>query len=182
MGAELTLVTGPSRGAKSRWAEHLAQQQGSAVLYVATGPALPGDDPWQRRLALHRQRRPAAWITHEVGAELPEFLLTAPNRRLLLIDSLGTWLAQHIELSDPEWEGRQQALLTAVGVCGSPMVVVAEECGWGVVPATAAGGRFRDRLGRLEQLLMARAGAAWLVLHGRAIDLLACSVPVPEEG
>lgn len=180
MGAELTIVTGPSRGAKSRWAEHLAQQHGSKVLYVATGPALPGDEDWQRRLGLHRSRRSAAWVTHEVGAELPEFLLTAPERHLLLIDSLGSWLAHHLELNHEEWELRQEAMLTAVGACGAPMVLVAEECGWGVVPATAVGGRFRDRLGRLEQLLMARAVAAWLVLHGRAIDLLACSVPVPE--
>ncbi|MGB7565158.1 MAG: bifunctional adenosylcobinamide kinase/adenosylcobinamide-phosphate guanylyltransferase [Prochlorococcaceae cyanobacterium] len=180
MGADLTLVTGPSRGAKSRWAEHLAQQHGSTVLYVATGPALPDDDDWQHRLGLHRTRRPAAWVTHEVGGQLPEFLLSAPKRNLLLIDSLGSWLAHHLELNHEEWELRQEAMLKAVGACRAPIVLVAEECGWGVVPATAVGGRFRDRLGLLEQLLMARAAAAWLVLHGRAIDLLSCSVPVPE--
>ncbi|MCP9916101.1 bifunctional adenosylcobinamide kinase/adenosylcobinamide-phosphate guanylyltransferase [Cyanobium sp. ATX 6F1] len=180
MGAELTLITGPSRGAKSRWAEHLAQQQDSTVLYLATGPELPGDEEWQLRLGLHRSRRSAAWVTHEVGADLPEFLLMAPKRHLLLIDSLGSWLAHHLDLGHGEWELRQEALLSAVGSCAAPMLLVAEECGWGVVPATAVGGRFRDRLGRLEQLLMDRAGAAWLVLHGRAIDLLACSVPVPE--
>ena len=180
MGAELTIVTGPSRGAKSRWAEHLAQQHGSEVLYVATGPALPGDEDWQHRLGLHRNRRPAAWVTHEVGPDLPEFLSTAPKGHLLLIDSLGSWLAHHLELNHREWELRQEDLLVALGACEAPMVLVAEECGWGVVPPTAVGGLFRDRLGRLEQLLMARAAAAWLVLHGRAIDLLACSVPVPE--
>jgi adenosylcobinamide kinase/adenosylcobinamide-phosphate guanylyltransferase len=59
-------------------------------------------------------------------------------------------------------------------------LLVAEEAGWCVVPSTAVGGLFRDRLGRLEQLLMQRARSAWLVTHGRAIDLLSCSVPVPE--
>ncbi|MCP9850566.1 bifunctional adenosylcobinamide kinase/adenosylcobinamide-phosphate guanylyltransferase [Cyanobium sp. Morenito 9A2] len=180
MGAELTLITGPSRGAKSRWAEHLARRAEAGVIYVATGPALPLDLDWQRRLDRHRARRPSTWRLEEVGADLPDFLRAASAHNVLLIDSLGTWLAYHLDLSAGEWELQQQALLSAVGACTAPMLVVAEECGWGVVPATAVGGRFRDRLGRLEQLLMAQAQAAWLVLHGRAIDLLACSLPVPE--
>jgi adenosylcobinamide kinase/adenosylcobinamide-phosphate guanylyltransferase len=58
-------------------------------------------------------------------------------------------------------------------------VVVCEETGWGVVPSTAAGSRFRDRLGSLQERLQQRSEAAWLVLQGRAIDLLALSQPVP---
>ena len=60
------------------------------------------------------------------------------------------------------------------------MIIVAEETGWGVVTSTEAGGLFRERLGSLTQRLMPRCDAAWLVLHGRAIDLLRNSVPVPH--
>jgi adenosylcobinamide kinase/adenosylcobinamide-phosphate guanylyltransferase len=57
--------------------------------------------------------------------------------------------------------------------------VVSEQAGWGVVPPTAIGGIFRDRLGELEQQVMGIATSGWLVVAGRAIDLLPTSVAVP---
>ena len=66
----LTLVSGPAASGKSRWAEHLAQSSGLPVLVLATGPNLPDDPSWQRRVERHRQRRPAAWRTLEVGGGL----------------------------------------------------------------------------------------------------------------
>jgi adenosylcobinamide kinase/adenosylcobinamide-phosphate guanylyltransferase len=59
------------------------------------------------------------------------------------------------------------------------VLLVCEEVGWGVVPATAIGGLFRDRMGDLQQQLMAISSAAWLVVQGRALDLMALSRPVP---
>mgnify|MGYP003338869068 CR=1 FL=1 len=66
----LTLICGPAGGGKSRWAEHLAGCSGRDVVYLATGPLLPDDDDWQRRLERHRRRRPPQWICWEVGADL----------------------------------------------------------------------------------------------------------------
>ena len=176
----LTLVTGPSRSGKSRWAEHLALHSGRPVTYVATGPCLEGDASWSERLALHRRRRPAHWPTLEVEGQLSAALEQAPAERLLLIDSLGTWLAHHLELDAAAWEQEQEHLLTALQHCRSTTLIVSEETGWGVVPPTAIGGRFRDRLGALKQQLLPRCGEAWLVVHGLAIDLLRLSTPVPE--
>ncbi len=176
----LILVSGPSRSGKSRWAERLAAASGLPVVYLATGPCLPDDDAWQERLLLHRRRRPEGWSTWEVEGELAAALDRVPSGHLLLIDSLGTWLAHHLALDRDDWELCQKALLDALGRCSSPRLIVCEEAGWGVVPATAIGGRFRDRLGRLQQLLHTRCEASWLVLHGRALDLLALSQPVPD--
>jgi adenosylcobinamide kinase/adenosylcobinamide-phosphate guanylyltransferase len=175
----LTLVSGPSRGGKSRWAEHLADASGLAVIYLATGPSLPDDAAWQERLRRHRLRRPPAWGCHEVGGELAAGLDRLRSGQLGLVDSLGTWVAAHLELAASEWRLRCDELLAAIGTCPAPLVVVCEETGWGVVPATAAGSRFRDRLGALQETLQAQSEAAWLVLQGRAIDLHALSQPVP---
>lgn len=175
----LTLVSGPSRGGKSRWAEHLADASGLAVIYLATGPLLPDDDAWQERLRRHRLRRPPAWGCREVGGELAAELGRLQVGQLGLVDSLGTWVAAHLELEAPDWQLRCDQLLSAIGACPAPLVLVCEETGWGVVPATAAGSRFRDRLGAMQQTLQAHSEAAWLVLQGRAIDLLALSRPVP---
>ena len=58
-------------------------------------------------------------------------------------------------------------------------VLVAEETGWGVVPATAIGGLFRDRLGELTQRLQSIADDSWLVVQGRAINLRDLGHTVP---
>jgi adenosylcobinamide kinase/adenosylcobinamide-phosphate guanylyltransferase len=115
-----------------------------------------------------------------VGGELAAGLGRLQPGQLGLVDSLGTWVAAHLELEGPEWGLRCEDLIGAIGACPAPLVVVCEETGWGVVPATAAGSRFRDRLGTMQQALQARSDAAWLVLQGRAIDLLALSQPVPQ--
>lgn len=99
--------------------------------------------------------------------------------KLLLIDSLGTWLAHHLDLDESAWFQRQERLLQALHQQGSPVVLVCEEVGWGVVPPTAIGGLFRDRIGSLQQRLMQQAAAAWLVVQGRALNLMALGEPVP---
>jgi adenosylcobinamide kinase/adenosylcobinamide-phosphate guanylyltransferase len=177
----LSLVSGPARSGKSRWAEHLALQSARPVVYLATGPLLPDDAAWQRRLERHRRRRPASWDCREVEGALVDALERLDPGCLGLVDSLGTWVAAHLELEEELWSRQREALVGALTSCQAPLVVVSEETGWGVVPTTAAGGRFRDRLGRLQQVLTARCDRAWLVVQGRVIDLLAISQPLPAE-
>ncbi len=187
--AGLVVVTGPARSGKSRWAEHLAAASGRPVLYLATGAERPGDAGWRRRLERHRRRRPAQWHTLEVGGALAEALAElaarhpepGPDTPVLLIDALGTWLAQHLELEPEAWRRREQELLAALAALALPVLLVGEETGWGVVPPTAIGGLFRDRLGRLERRLVARSQRTWLVVQGRALDLLALGLAVPGD-
>ena len=175
----LTLVSGPSRGGKSRWAEHLAAGSGLAVVYLATGPSLPDDPSWQERLQRHRLRRPPQWDCRELGGALAGAFAGLDVGQLGLVDSLCTWVAAHLDLEPEDWRLHCDALISAISRCPAPLVVVCEETGWGVVPATAAGSRFRDRLGAMQQELQGHSDAAWLVLQGRAIYLLALSQPIP---
>jgi adenosylcobinamide kinase/adenosylcobinamide-phosphate guanylyltransferase len=180
-GLGMTLICGPAGGGKSRWAEHLAGLSGRQVVYLATGPLLPDDADWQRRLDRHRRRRPPQWICREVGAELSDALAQLDASEIALIDSLGTWVAAWLDCGAAEWQQRCGELREALRGCPAPLLLVCEEVGWGVVPSTAEGGRFRTRLAELAQGLMADASAAWLVIAGRALDLQALSVPVPAE-
>jgi len=175
----LTMVSGPASSGKSRWAEHLAQISGRPITYLATGPLLPDDKSWQERLERHRRRRPASWGHREVAGDLAQALGELAADHVALVDSLGTWVASLLELEGSTWQEQIAELLAAIESCPASLVVVCEETGWGVVPSTASGGRFRDRLGILQQQLMARSDRAWLVLQGRAIDLLPSSLPVP---
>ncbi|MEB3165601.1 MAG: bifunctional adenosylcobinamide kinase/adenosylcobinamide-phosphate guanylyltransferase [Cyanobacteriota bacterium] len=177
----LSLVSGPARSGKSQWAEHLAHASGRPVVYVATGPRLPDDAAWQRRLDRHRRRRPSHWACLEVEGDLAAALEALDPDGLALVDSLGTWVAAHLELEDDAWRQEERSLIAAIGRCPVPLVLVCEETGWGVVPATRAGGRFRDRLGRLQARVTAIADRSWLVLQGRVVDLLAISQPLPPR-
>ena len=181
MGHAITVVTGPARSGKSRWAEHLAQVSGLEVTYVATGGSGAGDPLWQARLALHRQRRPSAWGCQEVGFGLADSLSKVGTNSLALVDSLGSWVAHGLELDAEPWEQQCQRLLRTMDSCNGSVIVVSEQAGWGVVPPTAIGGLFRDRLGGLEQQVMAMATSGWLVVAGRALDLLSTSVAVPSS-
>ncbi|MCP9809089.1 bifunctional adenosylcobinamide kinase/adenosylcobinamide-phosphate guanylyltransferase [Cyanobium sp. HWJ4-Hawea] len=176
------MVLGPARSGKSLWAEHLARQSGLPVTYVATGLQPTFADPkWQERVDIHRSRRPAHWQVQEVGFELDSALASLPPQICALVDSLGSWVAWGLELDDGSWLNHCQELLNTVSNSRAELVLVSEQAGWGVVPPTAIGGLFRDRLGGLEQQLVERAQQSWLVVAGRALDLDTHTFVVPRS-
>lgn len=175
----LTVVTGPSRSGKSEWAEHLAASSGRAVVYIATSQVDPQDAEWQRRLALHRVRRPADWQLQEVPLDLVGALGRGERDRCLLIDSLGTWLANRLEQDDAAWEASLAELIDALQQTPAQVILVAEAVGWSLVPTHPLGRRFSDRLGQLTRQTSAIAQQVYLVTAGFALDLrqLGCLVP-----
>ena len=177
-GSRLILVSGPARSGKSRWAEHLLKDH-PLVTYIATAANRPDDLDWQKRLALHRQRRPEHWHLAESGGELVETIEALRPGQSVLIDALGGFVAHHLELDSSTWSHLCNRLLACLSSSGCTCVLVIEETGWGVVPPTRVGGLFRDRLGALAQQLDRDADAAWLVLQGRALDLHALGHGVP---
>lgn len=167
----LILVTGPARSGKSEWAEWLARQSGKSVTYVATALADPQDREWQNRIEQHQKRRPAHWQTLQIPLALAPVLQTYGASSCLLIDSLGTWLANCLELDEESWQARQQELLTSLTQTHAQVILVAEETGWGVVPAYPVGRTFRDRLGGVVRSVGAIADVVYLVTGGYALPL-----------
>lgn len=177
--AKVVLVTGATRSGKSEWAENLAIQSGLSVIYVATAHSDPTDPEWQARIAQHQQRRPPDWITQHVPHDLAGAIAHGNDTHCLLIDSLGTWLANHLELDDHTWTQTVQGLLTALAHTPSQIIFVAEETGWGVVPAYPLGRTFRDRLGQLTRTIAAISQPAYLVVAGYALNLQQLGISVP---
>ncbi|MBD2019629.1 bifunctional adenosylcobinamide kinase/adenosylcobinamide-phosphate guanylyltransferase [Leptolyngbya sp. FACHB-36] len=173
------LVTGPARSGKSEWAETLASRSSQSVTYVATAQIDPTDLEWQARIEQHRLRRPSDWVTLHVPIELADTIATASHPTCLLIDSLGTWLANGLEQDDTAWNQTVQDLLTTLRHATCRVVIVAEETGWGVVPAYAIGRTFRDRLGSLTRQIGAIADEVYLVTGGYVLNLSALGTPLP---
>ena len=180
----IALVTGPARSGKSAFAEQLATQSGYPVTYVATALPNPADAEWQARLARHRDRRPAEWHVLEIPHDLPAAIAAALPQNCYLIDSLGTWAANWIEASESDWREQVEQLLAAIARTPASTVWVAEEVGWGVVPAYELGRRFRDRLGLLCQRVGAIADAVYLVTAGYALNVkeLGQAISIEDNG
>ncbi len=167
----ITLVTGAARSGKSEWAERLAVKSGLQVVYVATAKIDPTDVEWQVRIGQHRQRRPLDWQIIEGAENLTEIITAARPCQCLLIDSLGTWVANFLEDAEEIWLVEQAQLLNSLKLPSSMVILVAEETGWGVVPAYALGRLFRDRLGTLTRKIGSIADPVYLVTAGRVLNL-----------
>ena len=172
-----TLVLGGIRSGKSRWAE-AAITPGQPVRYIATGPAADPDTSWARRLADHRDRRPSNWTTNESAAVATQ--LRADPVTPTLVDDLGGWLTAALDRRN--WDGTPIAievddLVAAVGAFSAPLVLISPEVGLTVVPATAAGRRFTDELGVLNQRLADCCERVVLIIAGQPVWLK----PAPAE-
>lgn len=174
----LIVVTGPARSGKSEWAEQLARQSGLAVIYVATAQVDLNDPEWLARIQQHQQRRPTDWVTEAVPIALSAMIQTTTSTDCLLIDSLGTWVANLVEQDEPTWEQTVTELMQQIEQSLSTIILVAEETGWGVVPAYPSGRLFRDRLGHLTRQLGAIADSVYLVTAGYALNLKQLGTPV----
>ncbi|MGD1930633.1 MAG: bifunctional adenosylcobinamide kinase/adenosylcobinamide-phosphate guanylyltransferase [Leptolyngbyaceae cyanobacterium] len=176
------LVSGPTKSGKSEWAEQLARQSAQPVTYVATARQQAEDADWQARIATHRQRRSAQWQTLEVPVDLALTLGRAEATECWLVDSLGTWVANGLEAAHDDWQPQVDGLLQAIAHFRGTLILVAEETGWGVVPAYPLGRTFRDRLGTLTRQVGAVADVTYLVVAGFAVDLSQLGVPVLKAG
>lgn len=141
-------------------------------MYLATSTIDSSDSEWISRIEQHRQRRPAHWTTLEVPVELATALrLHASPQTCLLVDSLGTWVANLLELDNARWNSTLSDLVLTISQTPGQLIFVAEETGWGVVPAYPIGRLFRDRLGTLTRQLGASAQAVYLVTGGHVLNL-----------
>lgn len=160
----IVLVLGGARSGKSVVAESLAAGVSADGTVTVLATAVVADDDMFARVAAHRRRRPAHWTTVETGPALAGALRSVGGT--VLVDALGTWLAQLPDLA-ADADDLCSALLDRPG----DTVVVSEEVGLGVHPPSEAGRRFRDGLGSLNQAVAGIADEVLLVVAGRAMRL-----------
>jgi adenosylcobinamide kinase/adenosylcobinamide-phosphate guanylyltransferase len=188
VSGHITLVIGGARSGKSAWADQFARKSGRQVLYVATATA--GDDEMAERIAAHRSRRPSHWRT----IEEPDNLLHAVQANAtpgdaVVVDCLTLWVSNVLLKGiDPErdadmmplaaWTAIEasvvneaQALLTDARDRDLTLILVSNEVGMGVVPATSVGRHYRDILGRLNQVVGSASDSLILMVAGLAVDL-----------
>ena len=160
-------MLGGARSGKSRYAESLVTALPPPWLYVATAEA--GDSEMVARVAAHQARRGPSWTTIETPRNVAETLGTHADTPTL-VDCLTLWLS-NVMLADADVDAEIEQLDEALARAAAPIVLVANEVGFGIVPDSALGRRFRALQGLLNQRIAARADRVVLVVAGLPLTL-----------
>lgn len=161
-----TLILGGARSGKSALAERLAHESKREVVYVATAQA--GDEEMTVRIAHHRARRPAAWLSVEEPLRLADVLREhARQDRCVLVDCLTLWLSNVLgDVDTRRFERERSLLLDTLPTLPGDVLMVSNEVGLGVVPMGALTRRFVDDAGRLHQSIAAVSERVLFVAAG----------------
>lgn len=168
----VALVLGGAKSGKSRYALELARSFPSPRLYVATAEA--GDEEMAARIAQHRRDRGEGWDTLEKPLELSAAISQAQGRYgVILADCLTLWLSNWLIRGEDQAELNRvcEELVAAVEAATTPVILVSNEVGWGIVPDNPLAREFRDWAGRLHQLLAAAADLVVLLAAGLPLTL-----------
>lgn len=164
-----TLITGGARSGKSVLAETRALAASGRPTYIATATA--GDAEMADRIARHRARRDARWADMEVPLDLVAALDASDGSGARLVDCLTLWLTNLMFTPGRDWRAEVEALVAALPRQQSPVILVTNEVGMGIVPDNALAREFRDAAGTLNQRIAAVADEVILAVSGLSLKV-----------
>ena len=175
------LILGGVRSGKSREALRVAASmpRGSRGAFLATAQALDGD--MEARIARHRAERPRGWATLEEPYDVVRACGSlAGSVDVVVLDCLTLWVANLLIRGDED-----KSILAAGDTLAEflaerrfTIVIVSNEVGAGVHPATDVGLRFRDALGGVNQRIAAAVDRVTYMVAG--LTMVVKDVP-PHE-
>ncbi len=174
--ARIVLITGGCRSGKSDHAQQLAESLQGRRVFVATCPVT--DDEMKQRIEQHqRQRRGRGWETIEEQLDPGGTIRRCRDYDVVLVDCLTLWINNLMfeagkrgdSIDEQQIENAAAELLEACNEHGGTIVFVSNEVGTGIVPLDAVSRRYRDLVGRLNQLMAAAANE---------VTLLVCGIPL----
>ncbi len=172
------LIIGGAGSGKSHFAQELAPKLGEAVLFVAT--AVAGDEEMRQRIERHKRARSAAWSTLEATSHLGSQILEKIGEAQVVIVDCITLLVNNIFSQYSDQAGEQiNAPLIEKGVIAevgeliecidrldASFIIVTNEVGLGLVPASRLGRSYRDLLAKANQMLAQVADDVYLMVAG----------------
>jgi adenosylcobinamide kinase/adenosylcobinamide-phosphate guanylyltransferase len=168
------LILGGVRSGKSREALRIAagMPARSRGAFLATAQAL--DDDMGARIARHRAERPADWETLEEPYDVVGACRTLEGKAdVVVLDCLTLWVANLLLRGDEE-----KSIFAAVDGLAKflserrfSLIIVSNEVGAGVHPATDVGLHFRDALGGANQRIAAAVDRVSYMVAGLPMTL-----------
>ncbi|AHM04492.1 Adenosylcobinamide-phosphate guanylyltransferase [Roseibacterium elongatum DSM 19469] len=166
--APIILVTGGARSGKSSHAEARTRAFPGERIYLATSRVY--DDEMRDRIDRHIADRGAGWTTIEEPVNLPAVLDQTDGRGPRLVDCLTLWLS-NLMLDGRDWEPAAQCLIETLSRQTSPVILVSNEVGMGIVPENALARAFRDAQGWLNQRVAVIADEVQFVVAGLPLQV-----------
>ncbi|MGV0168729.1 bifunctional adenosylcobinamide kinase/adenosylcobinamide-phosphate guanylyltransferase [Furfurilactobacillus sp. WILCCON 0119] len=194
---ELIMVTGGAKSGKSAYAEDQLTAL-RRVGYVATGVLFQDDAEMARRIKRHQDRRSKTWATCEqyrnVGALLTEnsfdgYLID--DATMLTTNLFFDAIKERAQAShEADWDVVIEALtateltalttmilaewhqvLSGASAVSGPVIIVTNEVGLSLVPATKQARVLRDLYGEVNQQIAAAATHVTMVVSGLPLQL-----------
>ncbi len=169
--SRVILVGGGVRSGKSAFAVHLARQMGARRAFVATARAY--DPEMEARILRHKQERRDEFHTVEEPLLVPEAVAKIDNVDVVVIDCLTLWLSNLLVRGDTI-----DMILERVDKLNEVLlqrrfhaIVVTNEVGMSVHPATALGRAFQDLSGWAHQRVARCADEVHLAALGTILRL-----------
>jgi len=156
-------ITGGSRSGKSSFAVKMASAIRLKKIFVAT--CVPKDREMKERVRLHRLHRPSSWETIEGREDLASlFELRTKESTVIILDCLTLFVSRMLmrEVEEEEIKLQVRRIAGAARKGRSTVIVVSNEVGCGLVPASKLGRDFRDIAGSCNQIV---AGCADEVIY-----------------
>lgn len=170
----MTLILGGAASGKSEFAETMAKKFGPRILYLATAMEsgkTPVTREWREKIERHRGRRPKTWWTEVLNGGNAGPIGSDFKPQAILLDSLTLWVSARFQKhSLPTLQTDLSDLIHALR-SRSPLIIVSDEVGMGLVPPARAGRKFMETLGRINSRLAAEATDVVLVVSGQSLTL-----------
>lgn len=172
--SNLTLILGGARSGKSSYVQHLAEETGRSVTFIATAQAL--DEEMSVRIQKHRAERSANWETLEVTLDIAGHVKEIQSE-VVILDCITLLLSNLLmefvkdDLVDEAQftqavQKETEELLTAIRTSKHDWLIVSNEVGLGLVPPYQMGRVYRDALGWANQRLAREAEKVIFMVAG----------------
>jgi len=178
-----TLIIGGARSGKSDFAQELALKSPQPVLFVATAEA--GDEEMRQRIETHKRARPDTWrtleVTNLVGDRICQEIDAVPTVivdciTLLVNNVFNKYLNSGGELSEPSLVEKDvmaeiNSLVDCINQTEAEFIVVTNEVGQGLVPASNMSRLYRDLLGKANRILAQHADNVYTMIAGLPVKV-----------
>ena len=160
-------ILGGARSGKSGYAVELAKRLGKRIVFIATAEA--SDQEMRKKIRLHKMSRPKCWALIEETKDIACRLRKLESKYdAAVIDCLGLWISNLLmdNLTDSRINKKIEELMGAISKTKVSTIVVSNEVGSGIVPIEPLARRFRDLVGRANQLIAKEADEVILMAAG----------------
>jgi len=174
------LVLGGAKSGKTTYTLKRARGLGRSLAYIATAQAL--DKEMAEAIRRHRRDQGGPFKTYEEPVDLGEAVRKVSGHHdAVVVDCLTLWISNLLTVarkSEREIERDVWALLSALREAESPVILVSNEVGLGIVPRGALSRKYRILLGVANQRVASLAREVVLLVAGVPLHLKGTESPL----